>query len=87
MDIHEIAYIEKVNEQNFITFLTYDSLYWSNTHESSHLSGSFHKFVDVVLKFMFQVWTMKDGQIVWEGWLFIMVLEKVKQPITPKAYI
>ncbi len=87
MDIHEIAYIEKVNEQNFITFLTYDSLYWSNTHESSNLSGSFYKFVDVVLKFMFQVWTMKDGQTVWEGWLFIMVLEKVKQPINPKAYI
>jgi hypothetical protein len=36
---------------------------------------------------MFQVWTMKDGQTVWEGWLFIMVLEKVKQPINPKAYI
>lgn len=36
---------------------------------------------------MFQVWTMKDGQIVWEGWLFIMVFKKFKQPITLKAYI
>jgi hypothetical protein len=26
MDIHEIAYIKKVNEQNFITFLIYDPL-------------------------------------------------------------
>lgn len=26
---------------------------WSNTHESSNLSGSFYKLVEVVLKFIY----------------------------------